>query len=183
MFDTTKSFTKQFTPYEDGYLYYPSRKGGGRLVSEAEYQSLKANWQVAVGTKGIWKIVGITVLVVALKVAFWPDAVVGSVVIWAMAPLIVAHISWAASAPSRLVKGRPDIASPRPLAATKAFARSLIPWRMVIQGFLFSAGLFVLGLFHHPQTLLDWLWLIGSGTMCAASGWIGVQKFRDRKTA
>jgi hypothetical protein len=32
MFDSIGAFTSPFTPVDGGYLYYPSRKDGGKLA-------------------------------------------------------------------------------------------------------------------------------------------------------
>ena len=40
MFDSIGAFTRQFTPVDGGYLYFPSRKNGGKLVTAEEFETL-----------------------------------------------------------------------------------------------------------------------------------------------
>ncbi|OYW49567.1 MAG: hypothetical protein B7Y36_02910 [Novosphingobium sp. 28-62-57] len=184
LFDATAAFSKQFVPHEDGYLFYAGRTAGGKFVSEPEYQELVAQWQSVAGRKGTWKTVAAVFLIIALgmiakdlfDVGEWTE----DVSIWGAVALVVARIMWASFAPRRLVKGRPDVVPPRPLAESKKLARSMLPWRMIISVFIVSTGIFVACLSEMPQTFVNWLWLVGSGAMSAAYGWIAIQKFRDR---
>ena len=62
MFDTMDAFTRQFTPVDGGYLYYPSKNDGGKLVTAEEFESLVADWQRVAGRSGRWKAVGLVAL-------------------------------------------------------------------------------------------------------------------------
>ena len=185
MFDALGAFSKQFTPHEGGYLFYPGRTAGGKFVTESEYQDLVARWHSVAGRKGTWKTVGFVMLIIVVGMAAkellserdWIE----TFSIWVAGAFVVVRIIWASFAPRRLVKGRPDAAPPRTLAASKKLARSMLPWRMVLPVFIISTGIFILGLSAKPQTFVDWLWLIGGGAMSAAYGWIAIQKFRDRQ--
>jgi hypothetical protein len=59
MFDLRAAFTKQFTPVDGGYVYYPPRGSGGKLVTLDEYESLCADWNKRVGPRGQWKVAGL----------------------------------------------------------------------------------------------------------------------------
>src|SRR3546814_9594755 len=61
------AFNNQFTPVDGGYLYYPSKNSGGKLVTADEYEQLAAGWRKVAGRRGMWKIVGI----VMLAIIFW----------------------------------------------------------------------------------------------------------------
>lgn len=183
MFDATEAFAKQFVPQDGGYLFYPGRLAGGKLVSEPEYQDLLARWQSVAGRKGTWKtIVAVMAIIVLgtvakalLNVGDWAEnASIGAAVAF-----VVIRITWASLAPRRLVRGRPDAAPPRSLTESKRLARSMLPWRMVIPVFLVSVAIFINGLVATPQTFVDWLWVVGSGAMGTAYGWIAIKKFGD----
>jgi len=66
MFDATGAFTKQFTPFHEGYLVYPSRKTGGKLITADEYERLVGDWKRVAGKVGKWKMVGVVIAVSAL---------------------------------------------------------------------------------------------------------------------
>ncbi len=67
MFDPVGAFTKQFTPVDGGYLYYPSLKSGAKLVTAEEFHALVNGWQRVAGRGGRWKFVG----VVSLSILAW----------------------------------------------------------------------------------------------------------------
>jgi hypothetical protein len=56
MIDSHRSFAGQFTPVDGGYLYYPSRKSGGKLITTDELEELDKAWRRRVGA---WKIAGV----------------------------------------------------------------------------------------------------------------------------
>lgn len=184
LFDATGAFSKQFVPHDGGYLYYPGRKAGGKFVSEPEYQELEAHWQSVAGGKGRWITAAACVLIITLgmiiKEFFDGSEWIENVSIWSAVAFVFARTTWANFAPRRLVKGRPDVAPPRTLAASKKLVRSMLPWRMIIPIFIVSTGIFILGLSAMPQTFMDWLWLGGSGAMSGVYGWTAIQKFRDQ---
>ena len=66
MFDPVGAFSKQFIPVEDGYLYYVSRKEGGKLVKPAEYETLIENWTAVAGGSGRWKVIALMMIAIAL---------------------------------------------------------------------------------------------------------------------
>jgi hypothetical protein len=185
LFDAIGAFSKQFVRHEGGYLFYPSRRAGGKFVSEFEYQELVAHWRLVAGRKGRWKMVAAVMLIFILgmvaKAFLNGGEWIENVSIWGAVAFAVIRITWASSAPRRLVKNRPDSAPPRTLAASRKLARSMLPWCMVIPVLIISTCIFIAGLTTAPQTLLGWLWLVGSGAMSAAYGCIAIQKIRDRK--
>ena len=58
MFDAAGAFTRQFKPVDGGYVYYPSRKAGGKLVTVDEYETMVANWQRIAELAGVGKLSG-----------------------------------------------------------------------------------------------------------------------------
>lgn len=183
MFDSIGAFTKQFTPHEEGYLLYPSRKSGGKLVTAEEFDSLAADWGRIAGRSGLWKIAGMTILVLALwtllseslSLPEWSDTViiVGSVI--AMSGWLL----WASYAPRRLVKDRAAITPPRPVSDARREARSALNWPFVIFALLFSGAAFFGAVTAVERTLTTWAWLVGSGVFFGAYSWLGFSKMMD----
>jgi len=184
VFDSIGAFTKQFTPVDGGYLYYPSKRDGGKFVTADEYEQLVAGWCKVADRRGIWKIVGIVVLAIFAWIAisrFWslPDWS-DSIMVAASVAGISAWLFWTSFAPRRLVRNRPAITPPRPITEVKRQARALLNWRFIIFALLFS-GIAFLGSLNTPdRDFKSWAWLLGSGTMFGLYIWIAVQKFRDR---
>lgn len=184
MFDSIGAFAKQFTPTEGGYLYYPSKKGGGKLVTADEYEQLAESWRKVAGRRGMWTVVGIVMLAIfvwttiseLLSLPDWSDPIIVAVSVIG----ISAWLLWASFAPRRLVRDRPAIAPPRPVSEARRQARALLNWRFIIFALLFS-GVAFLGSFNSSErNLKTWAWLTGSGAFLGLYIWIAVQKFRDR---
>lgn len=136
MFDSMGAFNKQFIPVDGGYLYYPSRKSGGKLVTVEEFEGLVAGWQRIAGRSGLWKPVGVVVLVIllwtllsqALALPEWADSiiVVGSVA------AVSGWMLWASFEPRRLVRDRSVVAPPRSVLQARRQARAALNWPFVI---------------------------------------------------
>ena len=184
MFDLIGAFTKQFTPIDGGYLYYPSRKSGGKFVTTDEYEKLVADWQRIAGRRGLWKTVGLIFVAVLLwtiasEVLALPD--------WADWILIVGCVSaisgwlgWAALAPRRLVKDRPNSTPPRSIAEARRESRAILNWPFVIFFTLASGAIFFGQLTAPERTAGWWAWLVGSGLFFGCYLWIAFEKLRDR---
>lgn len=183
MFDPMGTFTKQFTPVEGGYLYYPSRKSGGKLVTADELTRLASDWQRIVGRRGQWKTVGSVVLAImlwtivsrSLALADWTDQIITIGVVAALSGWLL----WASFAPRRLVKDRPVIAPPRPTSQARREARAVLNWPFVIFAILMSGGIFVGSFGSSDRTLAWWAWVIGSGVMLVSYLWIAFRKVTD----
>lgn len=182
MFDLERSFAAQFTPVDGGYLYYPSRKAGGRLITIDEYHALFAKWRqksnpwkvafVALVLIGAWTIVSDAFALPNWSEQFFIGLMVAAVCGWTY---------WALYAPRRLVKDRPEVAPPRPLSESRRRARAALDWPMVLFFLLASAAIFVVKLIDPQHTLNWWAWTVGSGLMFLAYLRISLLKFRDRK--
>lgn len=185
-FNQIGAFESQFTPVEGGYLYYPSGRSGGKLVTVEEFEILKSNWQRVAGRGGRWKTVGIvfagifawTVLSSALQFPGWTDSIAVGVAVVSISTYII----WASFAPRRLVRGRPEITPPRPRSEAKRVARSALNWRFVGIALLVSGSIFSGSLASPTYTLSWWAWTIGSGLMFAAYVWIALLKIRDNQS-
>lgn len=184
MFDSVGTFTKQFIPFEGGYLYYPSKKVGGKLVTADEYSKLVANWQKIAGPKGILKISGVYIPAIVIWVLIsrianlpaWSGSIFSAVCVAGLSIWFL----WAGFATSRLVKERPAIVPPRPISESKAQARALLNWRLVVFILLFTGIAVVSSLRAPERDFKTWAWLVGNGVLFIAYIWIAIQKFRDR---
>jgi hypothetical protein len=185
MFDPIGSFTRQFEPVDGGYLYYPSRKSGGKLVTAEEFEQLVSDWQRVAGTRGTWKSAGLiglailvwTLLSRALALSEWTDwvIIVGCVV------ALSGWVTWASLAPRRLVRGRPDVAPPRPASQIRREVRATFNWPFVIFALLLSGLLFFGALESLSGTLAGWAFVVGSGLLFGVYVWTAFQKLRDPK--
>ena len=183
MFNTVEAFTRQFTPVEGGYLVYPSRKAGGKLVTDAEYVQLVTDWEKVAGRAGRWKTVGVVFAAIAawtlitnwLSPPEWADALLTVV----MAAAVSAWLLWASTAPHRLVKDRPASTPPRPLAEAQREARAALNWPFVVLAILISGAIFVGTVTAADRSGGTWAWLIGSGTMLGLYLWVALKKLLD----
>lgn len=184
MFDTAGAFASQFTPVEGGYLFYPSKKGGGKLVTAAEYEQLAEGWHKTSGGRGAWKIAGITMLAIlfwtavsrSLSLPVWLDSIIVGISVIA----ISAWLLWASLAPRRLVRDRPAITPPRPRAELKRQVRAMLSWRLIVFMLFVSGAVFLGSLGSWEQSSKSWAWSIGSAVIFGLYFWLAIQKFRDR---
>jgi len=181
MFDSTRSFAAQFTPIDGGFLYYTSRKSGGRLITADEYQELlklwrrRSNpWGLAIATLVI--IVGWAVASDAFALPEWSEGLFIAVVVAALC----SWIFWAACAPRRLVRDRPAIAPARPFSEARRKARGALDWTLVSFVLLFSGAILMTKVIAPEYTFRWWAWTVGSSLALSAYLWIAVLKFRDR---
>jgi hypothetical protein len=183
MFDTIGAFKKQFTRVEGGYLVYPSRKTGGKLVSDEEYEHLVKGWERVAGRSGRWKAIGVIVVIIALWTLLsdvvplpeWRDTFLTAAIVSAMS----ARLLWASTTPRRLVKDRPTITPPRMAAEARRDARAAINWPFVVFALLFSGAAFFVSVTATVRSPGAWAWLIGSGVMLGLYIWIAFKKLTD----
>jgi hypothetical protein len=183
MFDTVEAFKKQFTRVEGGYLVYPSRKVGGKLVNDEEYDFLVKRWERVAGRAGRWKTVGAIVLVVAIWTLLgdllsppeWADSLMIGLIVIAMS----AWLFWASTAPRRLVRDRAPVTAPRPAAEARREARAALNWPFVAFALLISGAIFFGSATADERTVGTWAWLIGSGLMLGIYLWVAFKKLAD----
>jgi hypothetical protein len=183
--DSDGSSLWQFTPVSEGYVFYPSRKAGGKLLTVDEHEKLVADWQLVARRARRWTTVGAvlsavllwTILSQALRLPDWTN--------WAMVTLSVTAISgrllWAAFAPWRLVGSRPDHVPRRPDSLARRDERSAIKWPFAILILGANAAIFTSKLLTAERSFSRWAWLIGSGAFLVLYSWLAIRKFRDRK--
>jgi hypothetical protein len=184
MFDPVGTFAKQFTPFENGYIYYPSRNSGGKFVTSVEFEKLISDWREIFGTKAIWKMAGLAMLTILVftiisQIVELPTWVI-QVVNWGILLAIVARIIRGGLSARRLVRDRPPITPPRSISEARREARAALPWSMIIVVSSLSGLIFFAQLLYPEPTMSSWAWRIGSGLMLAAYLWIGWGKLRDR---
>ncbi len=183
MFDPLGAFKKQFTRVEEGYLFYPSRKSGGKLVTADEYTLLVADWERVAGRAGLWKMIGVVIAAIFLwvllsKTLSLPDWA-NSLSITATVLAISAWVFWASFAPHRLAKDRAAVTPPRPAAEAGREARAGLNWPFVLFALLLSGTTFLGTVTASERKLSTWAWLVGSGVMLGAYLWIGLRKLLD----
>lgn len=183
VFDSMDAFRKQFTPTDGGYLYYPSRKAGGKLVTAQEYEGLVEGWARFAGRSGRWKLAGGVMLAIVVwtglsMVLALPDWLT-SVFVFGCAIALSAVLLWASLAPRRLVRDRPAVTPPRDRSLARQQARAMLNWRFVGFALLISGAILLGSILSPKDTIASWAWLLGSGLMFAAYLWIAFRKIRD----
>lgn len=184
MFDSVGAFTRQFTPVEGGYLFYPSKNSGGKLVTADEYEALVAGWEKTAGRKGTSKMASL----VCLFIVFWTvvssatrlPAWSGSVLVAVCVVGVIAWVLWVNFAPYRLVRDRPAVAPPRSKGEASRQARAALNWPFVGFALVFSGLAFVWALVSTDRGFSNSAWLYGSAAMFAVYVWIAARKYRDR---
>lgn len=184
MFDTIGAFKKQFTRVEGGYLVYPSRRIGGKLVTDEEYDLLVEGWERVAGRSGRWKSIGVAVAAIALwtllsdvfSVPKWGD----SLFVAAIVAGISSWLLWASTKPRRLVKDRPPITPPRAATEARREARAALSWPFVVFALVLSGAAFFGSVAAHERSLGAWVWLFSSGVMLGLYVWIAIKKLTDR---
>jgi len=183
VFDSIGMFAKQFTPVDGGYLYYSSRKSGGKLVTAEEYEGLLEGWRKVAGGAGTLKSVGVVILWIllstliskSLELPGWADKILIAVAVVG----ISAWLLWAGFAPYRLVRDREAVTPPRPGSEARKQARAALNWPMVIVFLLASGATFFASIALPREMVASWAWLVGSGLMFVAYAWVAIQKPRD----
>ena len=182
MIDSFRAFAEQFTAVDNGYLYYPSRKSGGKLITVDEFRALADAWRRRTNP---WKIVGVGVVLIIIWTLVSDELVLPK---WAESVFIASLVAvacgwtiWAAYAPRRLVKNRPEVAPARPPSEARRKARAALDWRLVLLVLLLSGAIFTARVLSPESTLRWWAWTVGSGLLFLGYVWIAVLKIRDNQ--
>lgn len=146
MFDAIGAFEKQFTRVEGGYLFYPSRKVGGKLVSDEEYEHLIAVWKRVAGRSGRWKTTG----AIAAAIVLWMFLThVFSLPEWGvffvipvMVFTLVGRLLWAITKPHRLLKDRLSVMRPKTAEESRRDVRAALTWPFVVFALILSGAAF-----------------------------------------
>lgn len=185
MLDPVEFFENQFTPVEGGYLFYASRKAGGKVVTPDEFERLSADWRRVAGRRGQLKGAGLVFLAIALwmitsRTLALPE-VADTFVTAGIAAATIGRFMWAGFAPARLVRARVAVTPPRPSSQARHEARKVMTWPFVVSIILASAVTFFGNLLAPAPAVSWWAWQIGSGLMLGSYLWIAIQKLRDAR--
>lgn len=178
-----RAFKAQFTRVEGGYLIYPSRKEGGKLVTDDEYDQLVAGWQRVAGCRGVWKLAGAICVALAIWTLVsdlfsfpgWINKTLVVLIVFALAT----RLFWASTTPHRLTKYRVAVTPPRTLAEAQREARAMVGWPIIIAATLGSGAAFAGSVTADSRTIGTWAWLVGSSGMLALYTWIACKKLMD----
>ncbi len=182
MVDTVRTFELQFEPVEGGYLYYPSAKSGGKLVTHEEYQQLLADWKKATGLKSMLSILlpGF-ILLAAIDIALELDETARWVSTTVFVLAVVGYFLWVSFAPRRLVKDRPDHTPPRTKEEGMQHARKVLGLDFVLFCLLVSGSIFGISVSQMPEGLAHWAVVLGSGAFFLMYVRLAFQLWADRK--
>lgn len=187
-FDPTASFKRRFEPTEGGYLYYPKAKGGGKLLSEVEYNDLIINYRRWIGARFrpgliIWTMMGACVAITLVATVLDLSE---SFLNWAIAGVAIGFVIaqyWIQSTAYRLYHNRPDSTPPRTKQEIKRAARKLLTWPLLmwmiaIFGLMTFTG--IIALVQRPSLATGVLALLFAVALVQLLR-MTVQKLRDRK--
>ena len=135
--DPTELYKRRFEPFDGGYLYYPRAKGGGKLVSEHEYNRLVTKYRRWLGTRfkpglGFWLLFAGCVLLSVGHAIFEIPKNNFEIAIYALTWSSIAPFFWLYSEPYRLCRDRSDSAPPRAKNERMRASRAMMPWFTVI---------------------------------------------------
>ncbi len=117
MYNPARSYEHLFVPTDGGYIFYPSKRHGGHLITVEEHDSLVAEWGKFVGLWGTLKFAGAALI--AFVTLYFASPALGlsaeteSIFELAIIVALFAFAVWKFSAPHRLVRGRTPVVPPR----------------------------------------------------------------------
>lgn len=184
--DYVTPWLKQFRRTEEGHVYYPSAKTGGKFISAEEYELLLADWKrvsklFSIMNVVIGSLVLVTLsilLVLTLDLPLWTF----TVILVAPVTFMTAYILWVGTAPARLVKYRPEITAPRPASDVREEARAAMGWPLITLILFGSAAYLVSSLTSFDGTLRSTIWIVASGGLFLGYLSIATLKIMDRRS-
>lgn len=183
MTDIMSIFVRQFHRVEEGYVYYDGR-GGGKLVTEEEYERLLIKWKSHTGFKGLSKILISVIVAVGcwdvisrfLSLPDWTNQIFGMSIVLA----IMLWAAWVNYAPWRLVKNRVAVVPPLSPLRRGQEARALLRWHQIILVGLLSGAILIGNLSQASNGFGWWIWTLLSGIALSGALWAGTKKYADR---
>lgn len=185
MEDWVSGLERLFIPHGDGYIFHPSKWSGGKFVTKAEFEQVRAYWRRYNG-RGMMVTVALVFVTMGawlvademLSLPDWGYYIFQSGVVVGVC-LYVFHV---VRAPHRLVKGRPSVVPPRQRAEVAREARDTVSWgTLALFALVFAFQLFV-GLATPDRTPGTWAWIVVSVVMLAIWAWAAVRKLMDGRS-
>lgn len=136
-FNPTEIYKRQFQPAEEGYLFYPRRNKGGKLLSHPEYEKLVLNYRRWMGTRfvpglSLWLVLAGSIVIASISVMFDLPELFIKIAVYVMVAAFLAAYSWLYLAPYRLTKNRAAISPPRTRQEQLRQGRTMFPWALLI---------------------------------------------------
>ena len=184
-FDPAKGYGRLFEPHGEDFVFYPSNRGGGKVVTKAEYDVLVAGYRRKWGTRFRPGYMLFAILAVAMSAAAaaallgCDTEAAGTAIGVILSVIMLLGILRDWQAPRLLVRGRPDVMPPRSRDQRKDAVARMLSWPMIaISGAIGSLLLWASIMAPDVRNPGWWLFfaiaflLTSSG---AATGW---RKFR-----
>lgn len=152
MFNLVDMYKRQFHPHEDGYIFYPNRKGGGKFVTTAEYDAIMEQY--------------------ASKFSWRPFASMIILFGWTI---------WHSLAGHRMVKHKDDIAPPRSWEQVQKDGRKSLSWPFILFFLFFSSFMFIKAWIDPDRNILIWVQIVVFGGIIPIYLWIAYKKYRDEQ--
>ena len=186
-FNPTDLFKRRFDPIAEGYLYYPRKRGGGKLVSEREFADFVGDYRRWFGTRFVpgllfWLTLAGIVFISVLSVALGESDRSLTIAVYALLAILIGGAFWVQSAPFRILRSRPDFSPPRAKRDQSKAARTQVPWIILclmipFPGLMSYVG--ILSVIAEPS-LLNVAWTAAFGFIFATAVKIAIQKWMDR---
>lgn len=159
-------FKRFFEPYHDGYVVYPSFKMGGKFVTAAERDALVADFRCKFRPAALLGLLLYMPLYAVGHRALSQSLDFPAHIGWIDGPVsLLLPCIWMFrifSAPSRLVRGRPDVTPPRSNAEWRHYHLKNTDWWQI--AFMLLVGIVQLYVASTlPEGSTERLFLIGSG--------------------
>lgn len=183
--DPAAQFKRRFHPTEQGFLFYPKAKGGGKLITQAEHDRMVSEFRRWVGGRfrpglSLLVLFGAVLALALLSFALRMSEQAMMISTWIiLIPFLVGYY-WLYSAPKRLVKDRPEVARPRTKVELGRATRFMMTWPIVAFGTGLSGLLAFAGLTASPSAgVIVWtgVWVV----VFLSYVRIAVQKIQDQR--
>lgn len=183
--DPSAQFRRRFQRCDQGFLYYPKRKGGGKIITQAEHDVIVGNFRRWFGARfrpglSLAAMFGLIVVITLVSLAFPLSERAFDVAIWIVAATFLLGYYWLYSAPQRLVKDRPEVTPPRTREELGRAGRAMMTWPMVV----FAIGLCSLAVFvgvSARPNIATVIWTVFWVIVLAVHVRNAVRKFQDRR--
>lgn len=183
MFNLIEVYKSQFQPYEDGYIYYPVAKSGGKFVTAEEYDAIINHYE----SKFAWRpytllLFSFTIVVIAIIFLVHylnlSEAIMYILLSLTMVALF-GYIYWYSRAGHRLVKNKADIMPPRSKTQVMKDGRKAISWSLIIFLLIVCGLWFFIAWTESDRGTSTWIRIVIFGTSILIYLWVAYKKYYD----
>lgn len=186
MFNLVDMYKRQFHPHEDGYIFYPNRKGGGKFVTTAEYDAIMEQY----ASKFSWRPVAFMVflftfsnIVMIMLVGYLNLTQTIMYILLTFAIIILLGWTiWHSWAGHRMVKHKADIAPPRSWEQVQKDGRKSLGWPFILFLLFISIFIFIKAWIDPDRNILIWGQIVIFGVLIPVYLRMAYKKYRDEQS-